>query len=129
MVKSEKPCLLKVVEEQEITAKKFGFYWERIEQLIEQIQSECVEVEKAWETNDRSHLAEEVGDLMQASVSLAIFCGLDPHETLRKSIEKFQKRYDKVVRLAARDGLDNLHDQSTEILMDYWNRAKQLPIE
>lgn len=119
-----KECLLKKVEEQELNAKKFGFYWTEISQLIEQIQSECREVEEAWHKKDRNHLQEEVGDVIQAAVSLAVFCGLDPHDTLQKSIEKFQKRYDAVVDLAQKEGLNHLHQQPFDILLSYWNRAK-----
>jgi uncharacterized protein YabN with tetrapyrrole methylase and pyrophosphatase domain len=122
---SKDNCLLKRVEEQEIDARKFGFYWEHINQLIEQIQSECIEVQEAWQKNDRTHLQEEIGDLMQAAVSLAVFCDLDPHETLLKGIEKFQKRYDTVVKLARQDGHQTLHQQSFEVLLGYWKRAKQ----
>lgn len=119
-------CLLKRVEKQEIAAKEFGFYWENFSQLIDQIQNECEESTEAWEKNDMDHLQEEVGDLMQAAISLAVFCKLDPHETLSKSIEKFQRRYDVVVQLARNEGHNNLHNQSFETLMDYWNRAKVL---
>lgn len=55
---------------------------------------------------------------------LAVFCKLDPRETLLKSIEKFQQRYDVVVQLAHSEGYDNLHQQPFETLMDYWKRAK-----
>lgn len=118
------PCLLKRVEQQEIDCKKFGFYWENFHQLIEQIQSECVEIQEAWDKDNFEHLQEEIGDLIQASISLAVFCKLDPHETLQKSIDKFQQRYDAVVQMAKRDGYENLHQQSFELLMDYWRRAK-----
>lgn len=117
-------CLLKQVEKQELEAQEFGFYWESFQQLIEQIQSECVEIQEAWVKENSLHLQEEIGDLIQAAVSLAVFCKLDPHETLLKSIEKFQRRYDLVVQLARSEGYENLHKQSFEILMDYWNRAK-----
>ena len=70
------------------------------------------------------HLQEEIGDLIQAAISLAIFCKFDPHETLLKSIKKFQQRYDAVVQLARSDGYENLHKQSTEQLMNYWKCAK-----
>ena len=117
--------LLKRVEEQEIEAREFGFYWEHIDQLIEQIQSECAEIQEAWQKNDRSHLQEEIGDLLQAAISLAVYCGLDPQETLLKSTEKFQARYSKVVAMAQKDGYKDLHQQPFDILMNYWNRAKQ----
>lgn len=121
---SKDNCLLKRVEKQEFEAQKFGFYWENFNQLIEQIQSECIEIQDEWNKENPSFLQEEVGDLIQAAISLAIFCKLDPHETLLKSIEKFQRRYDAVVQMAKSDGYDNLHNQSFELLMSYWNRAK-----
>lgn len=122
---SKEDNLLKRVEEQETTARQFGFYWEHIDQLIEQIQNECKEVQEAWTKKDNVHLQEEIGDLMQAAISLAIFCHFDPHETLLKSIEKFQKRYDQLVDLAREDGRSHLHHQPFEVLLSYWKRAKQ----
>ena len=118
-------CLLEQVEKQEVEAREFGFYWERIEQLIEQVQSECREVQEAWEEGNRAHLQEEIGDLIQAAIGVAVFCNLDPCETLRQSIEKFQKRYDAVVQFAQRDGHTHLRQKPFELLMDYWHRAKQ----
>lgn len=124
---SKENCLLKHVEKQELIAKEFGFYWEHFNQLIEQIQNECAEVQEAWGNENIPHLQEEIGDLIHATISLAVFCKLDPHETLAKSIAKFQRRYDLVVQLAQNDGLENLHEQSFDkILMNYWKRAKSL---
>lgn len=117
--------LIQRVKEQETAARAFGFYWEHLDQLIEQIQSECQEIQEAWQTENRPHLQEEVGDLLLAALSLAIFCDLDPHETLHHSIEKFQKRYNQVVSLANQDGLTHLHGKSTQELLEYWNRAKK----
>ena len=118
--------LLKEVERQELTAKEFGFYWESIEQILEQIVSECREIEDAHRKGDKAHLQEEIGDLMSASVSLAVFCGFCPSDTLKKSIDKFQKRYDALVDLVKQDGRTDLKKQSFDMLMDYWNKAKSL---
>lgn len=114
------------VARQETEAKEFGFYWEHIDQLIDQIKSECHEVKEAWEHNDRAHLQEELGDLMQAAISLAVYCEADPASTLKQSIDKFQKRYDAVVKLAQKEGHKTLHGKSFEELMVYWNKAKSL---
>lgn len=116
---------IKRVEEQELVAHAYGFYWEHFEQLIEQIKSECAEIKEAWQNQDRPHLQEEVGDLLHAAVSLAVFCNLDPAQTLHNSCDKFQKRYDAVVALAQQDGHTNLHHQPFDVLMRYWKRAKQ----
>lgn len=116
--------VFKHIEGQELTAKAFGFYWEKIEQLLEQIRSECEEVDESWKKDDRRHLQEEVGDLIHATISLAIFCQLDPEETLRKSVEKFQKRYDALVEFAKKDGHVNLLHQPSDVLLHYWKLAK-----
>lgn len=124
MEQSAESCLLNQVEKQERVAKKFGFYWENYGQLIEQIQSECAEVEDAYSQGDRAHLQEELGDLIHAAISLVIFFKFNPHETLQKSIEKFQQRYDALVEIAQKDGYEDLHRQSFEVLLSYWNQAK-----
>lgn len=121
---SNKYCLLKQVEKQELVAKEFGFCWETFQQLLEQIQNESREIQEAWQEQDMPHLQEEIGDLMHAVISLTVFCNLDPRETLAKSIAKFQRRYDLVVQLARSEGRENLQNQSFETLMHYWDRAK-----
>lgn len=121
---SAQDALLKRIEKQEADARHYGFFWQNVNQIISQIHSECKEVQEAWNKNDKESLQDEVGDLMQASVSLAIFCGLDPQETLSKSVDKFQARYEKVQRLAKDDGYDNLQQQPFEVLISYWNKAK-----
>ena len=117
--------LFNKVEKIEEEAKAFGFYWETLDQLTEQIQSECHEIKEAWQNDDKNHLEEEVGDLMLAVASLAIFCNLDPKETFHKSIQKFEKRYQNLIKLVEDDGLKNLKGNSTEVLLEYWKKAKK----
>lgn len=117
--------LFKKIEEQELQAKEFGFYWENINQLLEQIENECQEVKEAAENQDLKHLEEEIGDLLLAAVSLSIFCKVNPSESLAKSVAKFQKRYDALKILAEKDGLTHLHHQPIEVLMNYWKQAKK----
>lgn len=118
-------CILKKTEQQEIVAREFGFYWKNIEQILEQITSECLEVKEAYEAGNSAHLQDEIGDLLQAAVCLAVFCQFDPQDTLEKSAAKFQKRYDRVVAFAQQEGLLDLKEKSTEELLNYWQRAKQ----
>lgn len=117
--------LFDVVASQELVAKDFGFYWENFDQLLEQVQSECLEVQEAWKNDDHPHLKEEIGDLIQAAISLAVFCGVDPKTALVSSTQKFQRRYDVVLELARQDGHVDFHSMSFDQMMDYWNRAKQ----
>ena len=69
--------LLKKIIILENEADKFGFSWEKPQQIIDQIQSECLEIMEhlepdANETNELA-LQEEVGDLLHAAFSLCIF--------------------------------------------------------
>lgn len=123
----------------------FGFYWENVDQIIEQIRSECLEIKEAYEKREKfekqefngnyekqnekekrntEHLKEEIGDVMHACISLAVYCGFDPLESLRISAEKYCKRLDSLIEFAKQDGLDNLKGKSMKTLMEYWNKAK-----
>lgn len=74
--------ILEKIVNLENEASEFGFAWEKAEQIIEQIQSECIEVSEHLKTENRTELQEEMGDLMHAVFSLCVFCKFDPHETL-----------------------------------------------
>ncbi len=112
-----------VVREEEVS-KEFGFYWENMEQIFDQIRSECNEIKEASEKGNTAHLQEEIGDLIHATMSLAFFCGCDPYEALKISTHKYQRRLKLVMDLARQDGLENLKNQSVKTLMSYWDKAK-----
>ena len=118
--------LFDIMIEQERAALLFGFYWENLEQLLEQIKSECLEVKEAHQNQNRNHLKEEVGDLINATISLSIFLGFDPYKTLNESVHKFQNRYDALVKIVQKDGLQNLKNKSVQESLSYWDKAKEI---
>lgn len=105
-------------------AAHFGFKWEDATQIMQQIQSECAEVQAhlkdlaSSETTEK--LQEEIGDLLHAVFSLSIFCQLDPQVTLEKAIAKFARRFALVKQLAQAAGLFTLEGQSFQGLMHFW---------
>jgi uncharacterized protein YabN with tetrapyrrole methylase and pyrophosphatase domain len=118
--------LFKKIVAEEKNAKEFGFYWETIEQLIDQIKSECKEIKQAFDHNDEENLKEELGDLMHAAICLCVFFNFDPEKTLKDSIDKFQLRYSTLVKLVQDQGLSNLQGKSMDILLSFWDQAKLL---
>ena len=72
--------LLDKVTTLEHEAAEFGFQWENTDQLIAQIQSECIEISEHLNSSheNKAALQEEIGDLMHAVFSLCVFCKLDP---------------------------------------------------
>ena len=122
--------LLKKVEELEQSAADFGFRWENPHQIMEQIQSECVEVDEhlrlGLDKLDKTELQNEVGDLLHAVFSLCVFCNLNPQDTLKKTLQKFEKRLNAVKKLTPEQGLSTLDGLSFAELMQIWEKAKKL---
>jgi uncharacterized protein YabN with tetrapyrrole methylase and pyrophosphatase domain len=107
-------------------ADAFGFMWHEPSQILDQIQSECEEIKQNLEQQgDQEHLQEEIGDLIHAAFSLCLFCKFDAEETLIKSIDKFEKRFKKLQDLVHQSGQGSLQGQPVEVLMTFWNQAKQ----
>ncbi len=114
----------KIIQQQTV-ADQFGFSWDNIGQLLQQIINEVHEVAQAAQTDDKAHLQEEIGDVMNAAVCLCFLYGFDPATTLAANIDKFQQRFTALVRFVQEDGLTDLQGQPTDVLMHYWNKAKQ----
>jgi len=105
-------------------AADFGFKWETTQQIKDQILSEIAEIDVHLQDQDRSKLQEELGDLLHAVFSLTVFCGFDPRETLTMSVDKFEKRFLAVKKIAAQQGLQTLDGLKFEELMAIWAKAK-----
>lgn len=118
--------LIKALTKQEIEAKEFGFTWDNIDQILDQIVSECEEVKQAWLKNDQNNLKEEIGDTLNAALSLGWFCDIDPLEALENSYLKIEKRLKTMKSLMKEDGLADLKSESFEKKIFYWEKAKKI---
>lgn len=119
--------LIKKLIDLEKNAVDFGFQWENAEQIMQQIQSECLEVNEHLQSKSHSNhasLQEEIGDLLHAVFSLCLFCKLDPEQTLGDALNKFETRLTQVKCIAAEYGLNNVKDKPLDLLMKIWNEAK-----
>lgn len=120
--------LLDKVLKLENDAEAFGFKWENAEQIMQQIQSECLEIEEHLHepSASQARLQEEIGDLLHAVLSLCVFCKMSPKETLDQTLNKFERRYLTVKHLAQLEGKSTLIGQSFEELMHFWDKAKTM---
>ena len=118
------PALLKA---QKITEKaaRVGFDWEHVDQVMAKVMEELHEFEEAMSAGDNEHMEAELGDLLFAIVNLGRFLSINPEEALRKTITRFQKRFQYVE--------DSLHAQGRQMnttpLADMdrlWEEAKRL---
>ncbi|KTD32914.1 nucleotide pyrophosphohydrolase [Legionella nautarum] len=106
-------------------ARNFGFDWPHEEMIIEQALSECDEIREALANHEPSHrVQEEIGDLLHTAISLCLFAGFDPEQTLAKVATKFGARMEALKAIAKDQGLTSLKGQSTEFMMELWQKAK-----
>jgi len=114
------PALLKADKVQRKVAR-VGFDWKRRQDVIAKIEEELRELRA---TRKRRYLAEELGDLLFATVNLARFEGFQAEELLNRAVAKFTKRFQKVERAVQKRGR-RLEDCSLKELDAFWESAKR----
>ena len=120
--------LLDKVVALENTASTFGFQWETTNQIMAQIQSECIEINEHLDLGiaqaNQAELQEEIGDLLHAVFSLCVFCNLSPRDTLEQTLTKFEKRLNAVKEITQERGLNSLNGFPFDELIAIWDQAK-----
>ncbi len=99
-------------------ASAVGFDWKDKSGVKEKIKEE---IEEFLENPSE----EEFGDILFSLVNLSRFIGVDPERALRKSTEKFVKRFQKMEELIEKDG-KKLSNLSIEEMNRYWEKAKEV---
>lgn len=102
-------------------AVKTGFEWPNEESLYDCVMSEIEEFKEAEIEKDKSHMEEEMGDILFAIVNLARWNKIDAEQALLKANKKFEKRFRKMEDLATKP----LNDYSFEEFDNLWKQAKK----
>lgn len=105
-------------------AKNFNMDFDSAIAVFEKVKEELDEVKECIDKNDKTCLAEELGDLLFAIVSLARLSGLESEEILNLSTDKFVQRFKKTENLILKDG-KNMKELSAKEIDDYYNVAKR----
>jgi tetrapyrrole methylase family protein/MazG family protein len=85
-------------------AARVGFDWDAVEGIFAKLREESAEIQRALQTNDRSKIEEELGDLLFAGVNLARFLHVDPEIALKNANAKFLRRFREMERRASQSG-------------------------
>lgn len=118
------PALLKAHKITE-KAARVGFDWECVEQVKEKVLEEMDEFEEAMASGDTDQMESELGDLLFAIVNLGRFVSINPEEALRKTINRFQKRFRHVEDSIHAAGMSLEHATLEEMNL-LWDQAKKL---
>ena len=109
--------------------RKYGFDWPNVDSVLDQIDSESREIRQAIAHGEsQERIKEEVGDLLHGVISLCVFCNYDVDAILDAGADKFSRRMQLVKEAALKRGLTNLHNQTTEFMLEIWQEAKDLEI-
>ena len=103
-------------------AVKQGFEWPNEDSLYDCIMSEFNEFKEAVQEGDKTHMEEEFGDILFATVNLARWNKIDAEQALLKANKKFEKRFRKMEELAEKP----LNDYSFEEFDELWKQAKKV---
>jgi tetrapyrrole methylase family protein / MazG family protein len=86
-------------------AARVGFDWDSAEGIFAKLEVEASELRTALRTEESAANIElEMGDILFAAVNLARFLRIDPELALKKSSQKFSRRFREMERLAREQG-------------------------
>ncbi len=114
------PALLKARRIQE-KAASVGFDWNNKTRVLEKVDEEINELKEAIVQN--KGIEDELGDVLFTIVNLSRHLKIDPEKSLRFSIEKFSKRFQKVEQKLNSDKI-NIQDLSLKELDIIWEKIK-----
>ena len=104
-------------------ASRVGFDWPRLEDILSKLQEETAELLQARSEGNSEKIVDEVGDLLFVAVNIARFLGVDPETALRRSNDKFDRRFRYVESSIKQQGR-KLKDASLEEMDALWEEAK-----
>lgn len=131
------PALL---EANQLTRKaaRIGFDWENVEGILAKLTEETLELRAALEKGANGgempqrreaglalqNIEGEVGDILFVAVNLARFLELDPEIALKKTSQKFSRRFREMERVARERGT-TLAEVPREEMEGLWEQAKR----
>ncbi len=104
-------------------AASVGFDWEDMSPIIDKIEEELEEVKDALRQNNKDQISMELGDLIFAVVNLARFHNIDPEDAVRKSTDKFIKRFHKIEKRVKDDG-NKIEELDLDSMDKIWDEIK-----
>ncbi len=121
-VPNSAPALLQAQRLQE-KAATVGFDWPNIEPVFDKVVEELQELKQAIKNENASEKENEFGDLLFALVNLARFLDVTAEDALRKTNQKFIRRFQHIEKQYDGD-LQAMKRASLEELDQHWEQAK-----
>ena len=104
-------------------AAKVGYDWPDVDTAFAKLPEETAELRAAIDAGDADAMEEELGDLLFAAVKVGRFCGIDPEKAIRRSCEKFIRRFAGVESAVLAAGR-RLEDCSLDEMLELYQTVK-----
>ena len=117
------PALMEALKLQE-QAAKVGFDWSDAAPILDKIEEEIGELRAALKEGRREKVADELGDLIFATVNIGRHVKADPEMALRGTNTKFRRRFAHIEQTLAENG-ETLEAASLERMEELWQDAKK----
>ncbi|MBN1301709.1 MAG: nucleoside triphosphate pyrophosphohydrolase [Melioribacteraceae bacterium] len=104
-------------------AAKVGFDWEKKEDVWKKVEEEIRELQAEEKKGESEKLEEEMGDLLFSIVNYSRFIGINPENALRRTNEKFVRRFNYVESKLKENG-KNISESNLEEMDKYWEESK-----
>ena len=117
------PSLIKAHRVQDKVAS-IGFDFPNVKQTIDKIKEEFEEFNSALLSQNKSEIEDEFGDILFSLINYSRHIGIDSDESLKKSIQKFIDRFNKVEKILKLKNLD-FDNCSNKELNNFWNEVKK----
>ncbi|HXI86167.1 MAG TPA: nucleoside triphosphate pyrophosphohydrolase [Parvularculaceae bacterium] len=105
-------------------AARVGFDWPAAAPVLSKIKEEIDELLEASEGGDTDAIEDEFGDLLFVLANLSRHLRVDPESALRRTNEKFARRFRYIERRLAESGRD-INAASLEEMEALWTQAKR----
>lgn len=110
---------------------RVGFDWSTLDEVFLKLHEEIDELKDALQTKNRQApeaqmaVEQEIGDLLFVAVNIARFLKIDPETALRKTNQKFVKRFQYIEESLRRAGKD-IYATNLEEMERLWQEAKEI---
>jgi ATP diphosphatase len=120
------PALVRAQKIQKRVAR-VNFDWPDIGGVMAKTREEMAELDGALASADPDAIADEIGDLLFCCVNLARHAGFDAETLLRRSVGKFERRFNRMEDLASALGTP-LGECDAKAQDSLWRAAKDVDI-
>ncbi len=105
-------------------AAKVGFDWEKKEDVWKKVIEEIEEMHVSEKQESADELENEIGDVFFALVNYARFLGVNPENALRRTNEKFVRRFNYVEKQINSNGR-KINESNLAEMDKYWEESKR----